>query len=338
MSEFLDQLKLTVCAGKGGNGCVSFRREKFVPRGGPDGGNGGRGGHVVFVVDSHLNTLAHIRPNATIRAKNGSHGRGSNKTGANGNDTFIRIPPGTIIRDVESGELIVELLESGSEYIIAEGGKGGRGNANFARPTQQTPRHASEGAAGEKLNIDLELKLLADVGIAGLPNAGKSTLTSVITSARPEIASYPFTTLFPVLGVVDRGYDSFVLADIPGIIEGAHEGTGLGHKFLRHIERTRMLVHLIDIGDPEAEDFRTQINLLENELHQYDTELSSKPKLLVGNKIDLLSSTDKIEQFHEFAIANDYECVAISAATGEGIDTMLNKIFEKLSEIPRIYD
>lgn len=335
MSEFIDHLRLSLRAGNGGSGCVSFRREKFVPRGGPDGGNGGRGGHVIVRVDEQLNTLAHLRPNATIRAGRGTHGSGSNRTGAMGEDAIIPVPRGTIVRDADTGEVLGELLEPGEELIAAAGGKGGQGNAAFVRATRQVPMFAQPGEKGEQRVIDLELKLLADIGIIGLPNAGKSTLTRRISAARPEVADYPFTTLYPVLGVVNMGYESFVIADIPGLIEGAHRGAGLGHQFLRHIERTRVLLHIIDIGGPNAESPALQASALERELEQFREELSRKPTLLVGNKIDLGPDPDTIAAFESYARDRGLEYCLVSGATGEGVEAMLKQLLRVLQEARR---
>lgn len=332
MSEFIDHLKLTLRAGRGGRGCVSFRREKYVPRGGPNGGNGGRGGHVILQASSQLSTLSHLRPNALIKAGRGEHGGSNRKTGAEGRDVIVKVPVGTVIRDHSSSEFIADLVEDGQELIVARGGRGGLGNAAFAKPTQQAPKFAQPGEEGEEKEISLELKLLADVGIIGLPNAGKSTLLSRISPARPEIADYPFTTLYPVLGVVNLGYDQFVVADIPGLIEGAHKGLGLGHQFLRHIERTRVLLHLVDIGSPDVEKPQRQIDILEKELRMFQTALADKPKLVVGNKIDLQPARERIESIKKVADENRLKLCLISSATGEGIDTMLREIHNLLGK------
>ena len=317
---------------------VSFRREKFVPRGGPSGGNGGRGGHVVFRANKGINTLAHLRPNATIRAKKGGAGGSNMKAGAMGEDAIIEVPLGTIVRDAESEEFITELIHDGEEAIVAEGGRGGCGNAAFASSRQQTPRFAKPGDPGQVLKVALELKLLADVGFLGLPNAGKSTLTARISHARPAIADYPFTTLYPVLGVVKMGWESLVIADIPGLIEGAHKGVGLGHQFLKHIERTRLLIHLVDIGTPEAAHPIEQIETLANELKQFHRSMADKPRIIAANKIDLQPDEDRVRELKEYADEKGYDLAFISGATGEGVEELIKSLFEKLKTIPRIVE
>jgi GTP-binding protein len=255
----VDSVRITVRAGDGGNGCVSFRREKYVPRGGPDGGDGGRGGNVVLVVDKGLNTLLHLHNRRLVRAERGQHGRGSNKTGAGGEDVRLQVPPGTVVRDASTAEVLGDLVENGQEMVVAKGGRGGRGNTRFASSTNRVPRTAEDGGQGEELELELELKLLADVGLVGLPNAGKSTLLSRLSAARPKIADYPFTTVEPYLGVVSPADDdlrTLVMADIPGLIEGAHEGAGLGIQFLRHVERCPVLLHLVDLASPSPLDER----------------------------------------------------------------------------------
>lgn len=314
---------------------VSFRREKFVPRGGPSGGNGGRGGHVVFRANKGINTLAHLRPNATIRAEKGGGGGSNNRAGSMGDDAVVEVPLGTIVRNVENDEFIAELIHDGEEYIVAEGGRGGCGNSVFASSKQQTPRFAKPGDPGQVVKVALELKLLADVGFLGLPNAGKSTLTSRISHARPVIADYPFTTLYPVLGVVKMGWESLVIADIPGLIEGAHKGIGLGHQFLKHIERTRLLIHLVDVGTPDGEHPISQIETLANELKQFQRSMADKPRIIVANKIDLQPDADKVKELEEYSREKGYELAFISGVTGEGVDDLIKTLFEKLKSIPR---
>lgn len=283
----IDHAIILVRSGDGGNGCVSFRREKYVPRGGPDGGTGGNGGDVVLVADAQLATLLDYQYKQQYRAERGQHGQGKNKTGTSGEHMILRVPPGTVVRDADSGEFLGELLEAGDRCLVAKGGRGGRGNASFATPTHQAPRESEPGRPGVERRIELELKLIADVGLVGQPNAGKSTLLAAMSAARPKIAAYPFTTLEPHLGVVQLSEGrTMVMADIPGIIEGAHEGKGLGLKFLRHIERTRTLAYLIpvDVDDPQAE-----YDLLRRELDEYSDELAGKPHCVVLSKADLLA-------------------------------------------------
>ena len=323
---FIDYTKVTCYAGNGGAGKVSFRREKFVPKGGPDGGNGGRGGNIVFIVDSNLYTLQDIRYNKIYRAENGDPGAGSGKTGKSGTDMFIRVPPGTIIKDAQNGIVVADLVENGAEHITCKGGIGGRGNVNFKSATNQTPRYAQGGMPGEEGIYELELKVLADVGLVGLPNAGKSTLLSRISAATPKIANYPFTTLQPYLGIIKVGnYRSFVMADIPGIIEGASEGKGLGHQFLKHIERNRLLLFLIDSLDENPQD---TYRLLRNELIAHNPALKEKPYLIVRTKYDLISEEkESIKWSNEMGDITD-----ISSVTGYGINNLIKKIDNKLNE------
>ncbi len=311
---FVDRVHIRVRAGDGGNGVVSFRREAFVPKGGPDGGDGGRGGSVIFRVDPQLGTLLDLRYSPEIRAGNGRHGSGAKKTGKSGKDVVIRIPPGTVILEESSRKVLGDLTESGQELIVAKGGAGGRGNAHFATPTMRAPRKATPGKPGRELELRLELKLIADVGLVGMPNAGKSTLLSVVSAARPEIAEYPFTTLTPHLGIVRAGeMDSFVMADIPGLIEGAAEGKGLGHQFLRHIERTRVLCILIDTLDSAPGD---TLETLLAELERYNADLPSRPRLVVRTKTDLGG-----ESF-------SFEDLAISAAANDNVGELVNRLAE----------
>ena len=330
--KFVDEVEITVKAGDGGRGCMSFRREKFVPKGGPDGGDGGDGGHVRVVADPHLSTLLDLRYQRLYRGNRGQHGRGKDQHGRGGDDRIIRVPPGTMIRDADSGELIADIEAHSSDVIVARGGKGGKGNARFATSTRQAPRFAQPGLPGEERELRLELRLLADVGLIGLPNAGKSTLISVISAARPKIADYPFTTLIPNLGVVRHGDGSFVAADIPGLIEGAHRGEGLGHRFLRHVTRTGLLVHVLDLfqdGDPDP---RTAFETVNRELALFDEELARKPQIVAANKIDLLPDRSAVEDLEEFFGSRGYRFCAISAVTGEGLDRFKDMIAEGLSE------
>lgn len=321
----IDTATINVRAGNGGNGCVSFRREKYVPFGGPDGGDGGCGGSVTIVARDGRSTLLDFRHRRHYRAESGQHGGGARKTGRDGEGVVIEVPVGTIIKDHESGETLADLEEPGSSVVVAEGGRGGRGNARFATPTDRAPRRAEEGRSGRERTVDLELKLIADVGIVGLPNAGKSTLLSKLSSARPRIGDYPFTTLSPVLGLVRYGEgESFVAADLPGLIEGAHQGKGLGDRFLRHIERTRVLVILIDAaeGDPGS-----AYALLVNELSGYGQGLDEKPRLVALNKIDLRGpSSDPSPSFE------GEDVLEISALTGMGLDTLTHAIWALLKK------
>lgn len=326
----IDSARVSVRAGRGGNGCVSFRREKFVPRGGPNGGDGGKGGDVIFRVNTNLNTLLSISTQRFLRAAPGVHGSGSNKTGAGGESLWVDIPPGTVVKSAEDGRVIGELLEPGEELVVAHGGRGGRGNARFASSLNRAPRRADEGAAGEELDLDLELKLIADIGLVGLPNAGKSTLLSRVSAARPKIAAYPFTTLEPHLGVVSAPGDSYstlVIADIPGLIEGAHEGAGLGIQFLRHIERCRALMHLVDLSG-SIEDLDERVRSIRGELEAFDPGLIDRPWILVGTKADALSDVDESRRDLE-KLGRDFgvEVEMISAVSGYGIPALLYRLF-----------
>ena len=336
---FIDEASITATSGVGGNGCVSFRREKFVERGGPDGGDGGRGGDVVFVADRNLNTLLDFRYRRWLEAEAGRPGAGRGKTGANGSDIVVPVPVGTVFFDEntgEDGEPLADLNQDGERWRAARGGHGGWGNARFATPTRQAPDFAHPGRPGETRKLRIALKLLADVGLVGLPNAGKSTLLSHVSAARPAVAAYPFTTLVPSLGVVERDDRRFVVADLPGLVEGASEGVGLGDRFLRHVERTRVLVHVLDIGtawleerDP-LEDYRT----LRTELERYQPELLERNVLIALNKIDLVSDRSRIESLRrEFAL-EDRQVIAISGATGEGIGTLVNAMLGALEAAP----
>ncbi|MGD1146565.1 MAG: GTPase ObgE [Thermoanaerobaculaceae bacterium] len=324
---FLDEVHIFVKAGDGGRGCVSFRREKYVPRGGPNGGDGGNGGSVLVRASSHWATLAHLYNRHHVKAGRAEHGRGSNQSGACGDDALIEVPLGTVVRDFDSGELLADLVAAGEEAVVAHGGRGGRGNQHFATPTRQAPRFAEPGTPGEERHISLELKLLADVGLVGLPNAGKSTLLARVSAARPKIADYPFTTLEPYLGVVSRdgGARSLVFADIPGLIEGAHAGAGLGHRFLRHIERCRVLLHLVDLASEEP--VRRQVGVLRQELALHDPALAERTSMLVGTKADSISDPARRSELEGLANEMNVPWTVISAVSGEGIEGMLETVF-----------
>tara|TARA_Y100000758_G_scaffold10359_1_gene7887 strand:+ start:1283 stop:2257 length:975 start_codon:yes stop_codon:yes gene_type:complete len=323
---FIDYTKVELYAGKGGSGCISFHREKFVPKGGPDGGNGGNGGNIIAVTNPNLHTLQDIRYSKIYRAKNGTPGSSSKKTGKNGKDIRIGVPIGTVIRNIDRSEIVADLVESDQEFIICKGGIGGRGNVNFKSSTQQTPRYAQPGVGGESGHFEFELKILADVGLVGFPNAGKSTLLSVVSKAKPKIANYPFTTLEPHLGIVKSGeYQSFLMADIPGLIEGASKGKGLGHKFLRHIERNRLLLCLIDGTEKNPS---AVFESLKKELESYNASLLMKPLILVRTKGDIIMDVDheKWKNIPEYLME-------ISAVAGKGIQKLIRKISNKLEEI-----
>lgn len=334
--KFIDKAKVYVKAGDGGNGCVAWRREKFVPMGGPAGGNGGKGGDVILEADSRLQTLMDFKYKKHYKAERGQHGSGSNKHGKNAPDLILKVPVGTIVKDAETGELIVDLIKGGQRVVVAKGGRGGKGNAMFKSSTNQAPDYAEKGEKGEEKWIELELKLIADVGIIGFPNAGKSTLISVLSHARPKIADYPFTTSSPVLGVLQLDIGkSLVLADIPGLIEGASEGAGLGHEFLRHIERTKFLLHVIDVSDFRERQPIEAFEAIDKELGSYSEKLLEKPQLIVGNKIDILSDRSYLDTLEEEFNKRGYEFIAVSAATKESIDKLvekLKKVYEKLSK------
>ncbi len=329
MMRFIDEVKIEIRAGHGGAGCVSFRREKFIPKGGPDGGDGGRGGHVIFVASERKNTLQELYLRKRLIAKNGQPGMGSNRHGKNAPDVVVEVPVGTLVKD-EKGHVLKDLSRPGERYIAARGGNGGLGNAHFATSTNRAPRYAQPGQEGESGIRVLELKLMADVGLAGLPNAGKSTLLSRISNARPKIADYPFTTLRPKLGQVFMpDGDGFVVADIPGLIEGAHEGKGLGSRFLRHLERTAFILHLVDASCFEGKTISEQIREIERELQGYGPVVAEKPRWLVLNKIDAIDR-QALEQAFSEASGRGLPVYAISAATGEGVDTLLRDVHEAL--------
>ena len=327
---FVDEVDLVVIAGAGGHGCMSFRREKYIPRGGPNGGDGGNGGHVFFQADDSLNTLHHIVGRHHWRAERGVHGKGKDCHGHRGEHLIVRVPPGTLIYDADHNILLKDLTDQDELVRVARGGKGGRGNARFKTATNQAPREFESGEPGQERRLHLELKLIADAGLVGLPNAGKSTLLSRLSAARPKIANYPFTTLKPSLGIVElAGFRRFVMADIPGLIEGAHSGTGLGDEFLRHIERTRLVVHMIDIC-PQTGDAAADYRTIRAELQQYSPKLTAKPELVVANKMDL---TDSDEHLRELSEAVGSEVLAISAVTGQGLEKLGERIWQKLDEL-----
>ena len=317
---FIDEVRIRVKAGNGGNGCLAFRREKFVPRGGPSGGDGGRGGDVIFVASPHHNTLLHFRFNPEHEAERGRHSEGSNCKGREGATATVPVPVGTVVYDEATGEQIVDFTEPGQEFIIARGGRGGRGNARFATATHQTPTEHEDGKPGEEKHLRLELKLLADVGLIGFPNAGKSTLISRISAAKPKIADYPFTTLEPNLGVVSTGDDrSYVVADIPGLIEGAHLGHGLGIQFLRHVERTKLLVHLVDASETSGRDPVEDFHIIMRELASFSEEMTRKPMFLVASKIDVAQDPGRVGSVERLANERDLPFFAISSVTGQGL-------------------
>ena len=336
---FIDEAKIRVKAGDGGNGCLAFRREKFVPRGGPSGGDGGKGGDVIMESSERHNTLVHFRFNPEYKAERGRHGEGSNKTGREGDDIVLKVPVGTIVYDDDSGEKVHDFSRADERIVIARGGRGGRGNAQFATSTHQAPREHEPGRPGEERHYRLELKLLADVGLVGYPNVGKSTLISRISAARPKIADYPFTTLQPNLGVVVAGQPpdetSFVVADIPGLIEGAHTGAGLGTQFLRHIERTRLLVHLVDVSDASGRpDPVKDIEVINGELESFGAGLEKKPMIMVASKIDV-ANKDKLAKLKRYCKKHALDLFPISAVTGKGVDELKYAIAKRVEEVRR---
>ena len=333
---FIDEAKIRVKAGDGGNGCMAFRREKFVPRGGPSGGDGGKGGDVIMESSERHNTLVHFRFNPEYKAQRGRHGEGSNKTGKEGEDVLLKVPVGTIVYDEETGEKVYDFSEPDEHMVIARGGRGGRGNARFATPVHRAPREHEDGRPGEERIFRLELKLLADVALIGYPNVGKSTLIARISAARPKIADYPFTTLQPNLGVVVVGkppHDkSFVVADIPGLIEGAHSGAGLGTQFLRHIERTRLLAHLVDVSDASGRpDPLKDIKVITGELESFGAKLEEKPVIMVASKIDV-ANKEKLAKVKRYCKKHGMELFPISAVTGKGIEELSYAMAEKVEE------
>jgi len=332
--KFVDYIKIHVKAGHGGSGCVSFRREKYVPRGGPDGGDGGRGGHVFFQATKELNTLLDLRYKHEYDAERGQHGQKKRMHGRDGKDLIISVPVGTIVKDADTEELLADLDSEGMEAMIARGGRGGLGNSHFATPTKQVPRYAQPGEEGEERSLVLELKLLADVGLIGLPNAGKSTLISVISSARPKIADYPFTTLIPNLGVVKHSnYRSFVVADIPGLIEGAHRGVGLGFQFLRHVERTSLLLHLVDISEHGESDPVEDLCKINQELRLFSESLVEKPQAVVGTKLDTAGNQERLDRLAGYCKKEGLDFFPVAAVTGKGIKKLVAYLAGKVEEL-----
>ena len=330
--KFIDEAIITVQSGNGGRGCVSFRREKFIPRGGPDGGDGAEGGDVILLASFRKRTLYQFRFKRNFKAENGGNGQGKQKSGKSGDDLVIEIPPGTLVRDASTGEILRDFTKAGESFIVAKGGMGGRGNKRFATSTHRSPRFAQPGESGQTITLKLELKLLADVGIIGLPNAGKSTLISVLSSARPKIDNYPFTTLTPTIGMIQPEWgEPFAVADIPGLIEGAHRGVGLGIKFLRHIERTRILLHLIDASSIDPNDPLKEWRVINKELAMYSKKLAEKPQIVVLNKLDLPGARESADIFLE-AVKGE-KILLISALTGEGIKKLKSRIMKRLEKI-----
>lgn len=328
---FIDEAVIYVKAGDGGNGCVAFRREKYVPRGGPSGGDGGRGGDVMLVASEHYNTLLHFRFNPEYKAQRGRHGEGSNRTGQQGASIEVPVPVGTVVFDADTGEQLHDFVTAGDRFVAARGGRGGRGNARFATSTHQAPTEHEPGRPGEERRLRLELKLLADAGLVGFPNAGKSTLISRISAARPKIADYPFTTLEPHLGVVSlEDQRTFVVADIPGLIEGAHEGHGLGIRFLRHVERTRLLVHLVDVSEATGRDPVRDFEVVTAELASFSEELANKPVLVVATKLDAAQDPERLESLRRMAAEKELPFYAISSVTGQGIEELKFAIGERV--------
>jgi GTP-binding protein len=332
--KFIDEVKIHVKAGDGGRGCLSFRREKFIPKGGPDGGDGGDGGNVVLCVDEGLGTLLDLRYKVHYKAQRGGHGMGKNRHGKSGEDLEIRVPPGVLVYDAETGELLADLKSGDQQLVVARGGMGGRGNARFATSTNRAPRHVQPGTEGEERSLRLELKLLADVGLLGLPNAGKSTLISALSAARPKIADYPFTTLVPNLGVVRSGsFKTFVMADIPGLIEGASEGQGLGTRFLRHVERTDLFLHLVDLSDLQEGDPMERFELINRELTRHNPALMRKPQLVVLTKTDVSEVRERLDGVRAAFAEKGIPTLAVSAVTGEGLKELVAEVSRELEKL-----
>ncbi len=336
---FIDEVRILVKAGNGGNGCLAFRREKFVPRGGPSGGDGGRGGDVILVASQHYNTLLHFRFNPEHKAERGRHGEGSNRTGREGESIEVATPVGTMVYDAITGDLLHDFTKAGDRFVVAHGGRGGRGNARFATSTHQAPTEHEDGKPGDERHLRLELKLLADVGLAGFPNAGKSTLISRISAARPKIADYPFTTLEPNLGVVSTGDDrTFVVADIPGLIEGAHLGHGLGVQFLRHIESTRLLVHQVDDSEASGRDPVQDFEIVMTELGSFSPALLEKPMIVVATKLDVAQDPERIAAIERVAAERNLPFYKISSVTGQGIDALKHAMADVVLAAPAAED
>jgi len=331
---FLDRVKIKVKAGNGGNGVTAFRREKFVPRGGPSGGDGGVGGSVWIESSEGLNTLLHLRFNPEHKAERGRHGEGSNRFGKDGEDAIVKVPVGTQVFDAESNDLLFDFTEPAQRYLAAKGGKGGWGNAHFATATKQAPKYHYDGRPGQEKELQLELKLIADVGLVGFPNAGKSTLISVISAAKPKIADYPFTTLEPNLGVVDMGdFRTFVVADIPGLIEGASEGAGLGHRFLRHVERTKLILHLVDVSSASGRDPVSDYEIINRELANYDADLAARPQIVVATKIDSLDEPERLDALKARAKKDRKQFFAISSVANTGVKELVSAVSAALTDI-----
>ena len=334
---FIDRAKIRVKAGDGGNGVTAFRREKFVPRGGPSGGDGGRGGDVWLEASESLNTLLHLRYNPEHKAERGRHGEGSNRYGKDGADATVEVPVGTQVFDAESGDLLFDFTEAGQRFLAAKGGKGGWGNAHFATPTRRAPKFHYTGRPGEERELQLELKLIADVGLVGFPNAGKSTLISVISAAKPKIADYPFTTLEPNLGVVDLGdYKTFVVADIPGLIEGASEGAGLGDRFLRHVERTKLILHLVDVSSLSGRDPVEDYEIINRELANYNADLAERPQVVVATKLDALDEPERLENLRAQAAEDGKDFLEISAVANQGTRELVAAVARKLEALKEV--
>jgi len=336
---FIDNVSIYVKAGNGGNGAITFHREKYVDNGGPDGGDGGRGGSIYFRVSTAVNTLLEFRYKKKIIAKNGEHGMGGNCTGKSAEDIYIDVPQGTVVTDADTGRVIVDLSKVGQEFLIAKGGRGGQGNQHFATSTRQAPRFAREGEDGEEKNLNLELKLIADVGLIGFPNVGKSTLISTVSEAKPKIANYHFTTLEPMLGVVKtKAGTSFVMADIPGIIEGASDGVGLGIEFLRHVERTKILLHVIDASGSEGRSPAEDYDIINNELKNFSEKLASKKQIVVANKVDVMQDDSEFKKLKEKCKQDNVEIYEISAVTQQGVEELIDRVYHVLEETSDVYE
>lgn len=334
---FMDSVKITVKPGNGGDGAIGFHREKYVPRGGPNGGDGGKGGDIVFRADEGANTLIDFRYTRKFKAQNGAKGEAGNKTGASAPALIIDVPVGTVIKDAKTGNVLLDMFEPGQERVLCQGARGGKGNARFATPTRQSPRFATPGKRTEEIEIVLELKTIADVGLIGMPNVGKSTILSVLTAAKPKIANYHFTTLSPNLGVVTQDESSFVLADIPGLIEGASEGAGLGHHFLRHIERTRLLLHVVDASGIEGRDPIEDFDTINAELSQYSKKLAALPQIIVANKTDLPDAEENIERLRKHVEGKNVQIFGVSAVTVSGFNPLLRLVVKTLADLPPVH-
>lgn len=333
---FVDFAKIHIKAGDGGDGAITFHKEKYMPCGGPDGGDGGKGGDVIFLIDKHLNTLKNFRFKKNFVAQNGENGKKNNCSGKNGKDLIIKVPNGTIVRDIKTNKIIADVCDDGSSYVIAKGGRGGWGNFHFKNSTRQAPRFSKPGLLGEEFEICLELKLLADVGLVGFPNVGKSTFISAVSNAKPKIGDYEFTTLVPSLGVMEKdGLNSFVIADIPGLIEGASKGKGLGHKFLRHIERCRLLLHFVDVSCIDDSDPVEKIEIINEELRSFSKDLEKKPQIIVATKVDV-SSDEKIKKIKKYVDRKNIPFYSISSLTRKGLDELLTYVDKILKELPKI--